>query len=91
MGDKVNESQSFVQEDSFKDNYMQSGNTSALSSGTSKAKTIIPKVKIPYGEEEGGLKEKFKALKKGLKADAENYDDIFSRRSAFQKHAKIAE
>ncbi len=36
MGDKTNISQSFEQEDSFKDHYMQSGETSALSSATPK-------------------------------------------------------
>jgi hypothetical protein len=91
MGDKVNESQSFVQEDSFKDNYMQSGNTSALSSGTSKAKPIIPKVTIPYGEEEGGLKEKFKAFKEARKADFANYKGIFTGKSSFQSHARAGE
>lgn len=63
MGDKVNESQSFVQEDSFKDNYMQSGDISTLSSRAQKGKPPIPKVTIPYGEEEGGLKSFFERMR----------------------------
>ena len=91
MGDKVNDSQSFQQEDSFKDNYMQSGNTSALSSNTSKIKPIIPTVTIPYGEEEGGLRDKFKQFKENRKADFDRYKGVFTGHSDFQGHAKSGE
>ncbi len=91
MGDKTNISQSFEQEDSFKDHYMQSGETSALSSATPKREPIIPTVSISYGEEEGGLIDKFKAFKAARKADLAKYGKIFTGKTAFQEHAKVGD